>query len=615
MKIRINDQKIPEQLREILIELSREANIELSIDGTILLAEQNKVNKGFIVKKEADRIHITYQSCIDFCRALLSCSQLEDGQTCVGTCAFREFGVMLDISRNAVYRVETLKKMVRLCALMGYTFLGIYMEDTMLVKKEPYLGYMRGALTSAEIKELDRYCIKFGMELRPYIQTLAHFNQLTRYEEYQKFIDCDDIFMVGDKRTYELIDHIFGTLAENFTTRKVNIGMDEAHMVGLGRYLEQNGYHDRVGIMSEHLKKVLSISEHYGFHAQMWSDMFFRLAYGEYYAEGDDSMFHVEIPDNIELIYWDYYSQEEKHYEKMLKKHLKLTTKVGFAGGAWKWTGFSPHNRYGIRCGQVALKACMDNKIESVVITAWGDNGAEASPFSILPTLYEDSVVAYQSSLQDNAFLYLTGLSIDQFMKLDLPNPFQESGITNNDSGKYLLYNDILLGTFDTIVTDAMIRSFLNAKELLKDINKGSNYQYIFNTQTSLCEVLCIKADIGNRLKEAYDQSDYDTLHLLEKQEFPELLKRLEKLYEDFKYQWEIESKPFGFEIQCIRFGGLIQRIRYALEKLKEYLNGKRSGIEELDEKRLPFAYCRQEELEEVGYNHWSKIVSPSVIG
>lgn len=63
--------------------------------------------------------------------------------------------------------------------------------------------------------------------------------------------------------------------------------MDEAHMVGLGKYLDQHGYRNRQEIMQRHLEMVLSICKQYGFTVQMWSDMFFRLAFHGAYYEND----------------------------------------------------------------------------------------------------------------------------------------------------------------------------------------------------------------------------------------------------------------------------------------------------------------------------------------
>ena len=86
----------------------------------------------------------------------------------------------------------------------------------------------------------------------------------------------EDILLIGEEKVYNLIDGMFATLSK-LKTRKVNIGMDEAHLVGLGRYLILNGVVDRSLLMCQHLERVLDIADKYGFHCQMWSDMFFKL--------------------------------------------------------------------------------------------------------------------------------------------------------------------------------------------------------------------------------------------------------------------------------------------------------------------------------------------------
>lgn len=230
---------------------------------------------------------------------------------------------------------------------------------------------------------------------------MAHLNQIVRYEEYQKIIDTDDILLVGDKRTEILLENLIGTIAQCFSSRKLNIGMDEAHMLGLGKYLNKNGYQNRQEIMRKHLEKVLEICRKYGFQVQMWSDMFFRLAFqGEYYSHDIKELENVEIPPDVEIGYWDYYSIEKEHYESMIRNHKMLTENVAFIGSAWKWTGFIPHNRYSILNGKAALPICREQKIASVTLTCWGDDGAEASVFSILPTLYEDANLAYTSKME-----------------------------------------------------------------------------------------------------------------------------------------------------------------------------------------------------------------------
>ena len=95
----------------------------------------------------------------------------------------------------------------------------------------------------------------------PCIQTLAHTGTLFRWSKYGDIHDINDIMLVGEEKTYAFLDKLFATAAETFTSRRINIGMDEAHMVGLGKYLEKNGYCDRFSILNEHLQRGLSIAQ------------------------------------------------------------------------------------------------------------------------------------------------------------------------------------------------------------------------------------------------------------------------------------------------------------------------------------------------------------------
>ena len=150
---------------------------------------------------------------------------------------FDTFGVMIDCSRNAVMTPDALKKFITILAKMGYNQVQLYMEETYEVDGEPYFGYLRGRYTQEELKDLDSFCAGIGVELVPCIQTLAHMNAAVRWPKYAAITDIRDILLVGDERTYELIENMFSSLRKCFRTDKIHIGMDEAAMLGRGKYL------------------------------------------------------------------------------------------------------------------------------------------------------------------------------------------------------------------------------------------------------------------------------------------------------------------------------------------------------------------------------------------
>ena len=66
---------------------------------------------------------------------------------------FKRFGLMMDMSRNSVMNMPSLKKLIPALADMGYNFIMLYTEDTYEIPEEPYFGHFRGRYTQAELKD------------------------------------------------------------------------------------------------------------------------------------------------------------------------------------------------------------------------------------------------------------------------------------------------------------------------------------------------------------------------------------------------------------------------------------------------------------------------------
>lgn len=167
----------------------------------------------------------------------------------------KNLGLMVDCSRNAVMRVSAVKRLIRLLARMGYAHLQLYTEDTYEIEGEPYFGYMRGRYSRQELREIVSYAAMFGIEVIPCIQTLAHLQRIFKWNDYRPIHDVGDILLVGDERTYALIEKMFVSLRDCFDSGVVNIGMDEAHLLGRGKYLDAHGYRKRFELLTEHLEK------------------------------------------------------------------------------------------------------------------------------------------------------------------------------------------------------------------------------------------------------------------------------------------------------------------------------------------------------------------------
>lgn len=526
----------------------------------------------------------------------------------------KRIGVMLDCSRNAVRNVKSLKHFIDCLAKMGYNTLELYTEDTYTVEGELYFGYLRGRYSQEEIRLLDTYAKQKGIELIPCIQTLAHFTAIDR-SVYGSIIDTDDILLIDEPKTYEFIENIFKSIADTFTSRQINIGMDEAHMVGKGKFFDRFGPANRHEILVRHLHKVAKIAEKYGFTCHMWSDMFFRLASGgEYYDPNAPISDEIKamIPENVDLCYWDYYHDDKNFYDAMFLAHKQFNCDTWFAGGAWTWHGFAPLAGFSMKTMKPAVESAIVQEIDNVLFTMWGDNGAECSAFSQLHTLY--ALRRYADGVFDDAqiareFSELFGMEYADFMQLDLPN-LPDTGVKQElciGLVKPLLYADPFMGIFDKNIEKEALAPYGKFAAVLQDAGKRAGaYGYIFETLSALCSVLELKADLGVRTRKAYLAGNKKDLAKVA-DDYPESIRRLEDFHKAFCRQWHIENKPFGWEIQDARLGGLMQRLRTCHNRLTAYLNGELDAIEELEEEILPWSGS-----EYIHCNNYAAIISRS---
>ena len=571
--------KLSSSHREAIIDLRDLLGFSVNPDGLTLVLESSD---RFSVTKSLNSAKICYTKENEIFLGLRYIVQ-QDGEFHKELSArISNMSLMCDCSRGSVMSVDSVKRMIRLLALCGFHSLMLYTEDTYEVDGEPYFGYMRGRYTKDELKELDAYGLRYGITLIPCIQTLAHLNGITRWgHQYGNIIDTADILMVGEERTYTLIENMFKSISECFTTRCVNVGMDEAWLLGAGKYLGKNGYEPRGEIMKKHLKKVLEIAEKYGFEIAIWSDMFFRPLSPDnnyYNLEPIPQSVYDSVPKEVKLIYWDYYKIDKNIYLTHLDRHLSFGNEIWFSGSSFTNFRFTCDRKKAEATMLPALEACMEKGINTFLVTQWGDDGGECSMFSSLPTLMKLGALNYgedEESLE-LGMKAVTGLSSEEFNSIDIPKD------------RYLFYNDPFTGVYDTSVEDGYVQNYKKyAKKISAAENKATNFKYLFRMRLEYCRAMELKYDLGVKTRQYYKDGDKDALHQLVKYSYRPLIKRIKKFYDAYKEQWFTENKPFGLEIQDLRTGGLIFRLGECAERLEAYVDGKIETIPELEEALL----------------------------
>ena len=390
--------------------------------------------------------------------------------------------------------------------------------------------------------------------------------------------------------------------------------MDEAHWVGLGQYLDKHGYTDRVSIIVRHLQRVCDLALKYGFYQpMMWNDMFLRLVNQGKFAEAKKVPEKIldMIPENITLVSWNYYSMDEEFYRNMLRIQKSFGRNVSFAGGAGSWFGSTPQNRFSIEQTTVAMKICKEMGIKSYIMTAWGDDGAECSPFACLPTFAYAAGYANNIAYRDT-FEAMTGIPYDDFMTLDLPNEISEKSVVVIEPAKQALFNDPLYGILDCIVKNGDSRVFAGYMERISPMIADGEWGYLFRTQEALLQILNIKYDLGIRTRNAYREGKAALKELLV--DYERLSSYIEEYYEALRTQWYTENKRYGFEVCDYRIGGLKKRIDNVHRTLAEYINGNDEVFEELEEGILNVMCDETLNGKGIDYRSYKRIASANLL-
>ena len=149
------------------------------------------------------------------------------------------------------------------------------------------------------------------------------------------------------------------------------------------------------------------------------------------------------------------------------------------------------------------------------------------------------------------------------------------------------MFNDPFIGSVDVIAKELENKDYLGLAKLLEEKSKtAGKFAYIFTMLKDLCLVLDKKVTLGLRTRKAYKENDFSALKQIIS-DYETTIKRTEIFYKSFKELWFKENKPFGFETQDVRFGGLLQRLKHSKERLCEYLTDNSKKIDELEEELL----------------------------
>src|SRR5690606_12232026 len=157
-------------------------------------------------------------------------------------------GVMLDVSRNRVPKMETLFNLVDQLAGWKINQLQLYFEHAFAYRSHPAVWADVSPITGQDVLVLDRYCRERFIELVPNQQSFGHLAPWLNRPEYKHLAEVEDGFQTPwgyragsfslapvEPRSLEFLRGLYDELLPHFSSRMFNIGGDETWDLGQGR--------------------------------------------------------------------------------------------------------------------------------------------------------------------------------------------------------------------------------------------------------------------------------------------------------------------------------------------------------------------------------------------
>ncbi len=591
-----NETDTPVELHDLLATLAVEYPIYQGEGGEVKVSfEKASATDILAIDREGCNATIRYGKIHHAARGIgtLLAGLPNCGESMTEKIPFTSYGIMLDCSRNAVMKVEYFKKWLRRLSLMGYNMAMLYTEDTYELPGEDYFGYNRGRYTKAELKEIDKYAAALGIEMIGCIQTLGHLAQVLKWPAYREITDTSSVLLVEEESTYELIGKMLDTFAECFSSRRIHIGMDEAHDLGRGRYMDWKGYRRGFDLFNQHLAKVTEACSERNLFPMIWSDMYFRMgSKNRDYYDMDSAIpdeVASEIPVDARLVYWDYYHKDADFYREWIRRHRALGFEPIMASGVWTWTKLWYDHRQTVDTVGPCLEACRSENLKEVFFTLWGDDGGYCEFDSSLAGLCYAAECGFNEGEPDDAVLEKRFKAVcgDSYRTTLLP----AAAFNHNLPASALLWDDPLLGIFynNTVASEDGPNQYKITAEKLEKLSKDLE-PVIYDQNAAdmqhagiLAVTLKNKVNLRHKLVQAYKSRDEKRLREVQ-EEAEEVIGGFEKLMASFRRQWYKRNKPQGFEVIQIRLAGQVARHREVQQRIGELLTGDIDAIPELDE-------------------------------
>ena len=278
---------------------------------------------------------------------------------------FEKRGYMLDISRDKVPTMSTLRRIVDLLKVCNYNQFQLYTEHTFSYSGHETVWRNSSPMTPSEIRELDVYCRMNDIELVPNQNSFGHMERWLVHPEYNDLAAMPKGGAVtpwgtvkkdpttldpSNPKTIEFIAGLYDELLPNFSSRLFNIGCDETFEI------------KDPELYLVFLLKVCDLARERGFRPMFWGDIILK---------------HPELVDRLpkDLIALDWGYEGNHPFVAETERFRKAGLEFYVCPGTSSWNSLAGRVENMRENMAAAESAGRRNGAKGFLVTDWGDHG------------------------------------------------------------------------------------------------------------------------------------------------------------------------------------------------------------------------------------------------
>ncbi len=374
---------------------------------------------------------------------------------------FKFRGFHIDIARGGVPGVGKFKELLRFLFLTKYNALGLYVEDLFPWKSFKGVGSERGRLTPEELREIEDYGEKLGIDVFPSLELLGHMEHVLSMPEYRGYSEMwwrnDGCIDLGNPEASELSLRMLRDVLELSKSKLVLIGGDETWSLGRGRTLDRTGRFEGPELYRAHYRKLIEMVMHSGKSAMMWGDMLNGMFLPEIGKSRWEGVINDALWNEVSIANWDYSPESIDYFSSRILGIGHLDKQLA-CPSLHSYGTYYPDYDDALKNIGGFLGAASGHGLNGFLITTWGDQGSECLYSLQYPLIAASIEIAEGNGEWENKWMALSGESPDV---LDIRKRLGRKGLMKKARDFLYSYEPAaeqkfeLAGEAESIVSDA----------------------------------------------------------------------------------------------------------------------------------------------------------------